>query len=444
MLFISLDDCNDWVGFLDRHPGTSTPALDALATESIVFSKAYTTAPMCLPSRTAVLFGIAPYKSAIYNHEPESYERFAYLNRRAGTLVDDFWAAGYDTFCAGKIFDYTLPERWTEYFIPPNFVEAYQRNNPEFVGRFDPAWISPYDGLPIGNGQVDYPAYRIDFGPLGNTLEHPDRPTAEWARSVIRRDHKRPFFLAFGTVLPHLPLRVPQEFIDRHPLDQVVVPAWRPDDLDDLPEYALHNIIWREPLELLRQYHIWGLAVQAYQAAISYADALVGSVLSELAASPYADNTIVVVWSDHGFHLGEKLHFHKFTLWERATRVPFLIHAPAHFGAGKVFERPVSLLDIGPTLLDLCNIEQRSRHDGASLLPVLDKPELADLRPPITTWGKGNHAVRRGPWRYIQYRTGETELYDHRSDPDEYANLARFPEYASVQADLQRFVPRNG
>ncbi|MCI0655172.1 MAG: sulfatase-like hydrolase/transferase [Methylococcaceae bacterium] len=381
--------------------------------------------------------------SEIYNHDSESRKRFADLNRHAGTLVDDFWAAGYDTFCAGKIFHDTLPNRWTEYFVSPTFVDTYLRKNPDFVGRFDPAWISPYDGVPIGTGQ-DYSSKQIDFGPIGKNLTDPDRLTAEWARSVIQRGHERPFFLAFGTFLPRLPWRVPQEFIDRHPLDRVVVPEWRPDDLDDLPDYALHKILRRKVLEILRQYNIWGSAVQAYQAAISYADALVGSVLSELAASPYAADTIVVLWSDHGFHLGEKLHFKKFTLWERATRVPFLIHAPSHFGGGIVFERPVSLLDLGPTLLDLCNIEQRSRHDGASLLPMVGKPDLADLRPPITTWEKGNHAVRRGAWRYIQYRTGETELYDHRNDPDEYVNLARSPEYAAVQADLQRFVPRSG
>jgi arylsulfatase A-like enzyme len=238
---------------------------------------------------------------------------------------------------------------------------------------------------------------------------------------------------------------VPQKFFDLHPLESVVVPTVRPDDLEDLSAYARDRII--DPhgrFELLQKSGLWEEAVQAYQAAISFADDRVGTVLDTLARSRYADDTAVVVWSDHGFHLGEKMHIEKFTLWERATRVPLVIHVPGRFDEHREFSRPVSLLDLAPTIAQLCGARLHAEQDGGSLLPLVADPEQADARPPISTWLSGNHAVRRGSWRYIRYRTGDAELYDHRSDPDEFQNLAGRPEYAAVEAELSSFLPSTG
>jgi arylsulfatase A-like enzyme len=276
-----------------------------------------------------------------------------------------------------------------------------------------------------------------------SSTEQPDGVTSRWVCEQLRQEQPGPFFLAYGVTQPHTPWRVPQRFFDLHPLDEVVVPESRADDLDDLGDYVRDEIVIRSPLAMLQRHGLWREAVQAYQAAISFADWCVGQVLDELAASPHAENTIVVLWSDHGYHLGEKLHWHKLALWERATRVPFLLHVPGQPATGRV-AAPVSLLDVGPTLAELCGLELDPAHEGASLLRVLEDPARAEDRPPITTWRPGNHSVRQGPYRYIRYETGDRELYDHRDDPGELRNLSGAASARSVMDDLEGFLPRAG
>ena len=445
VLFVSIDDCNDWLGFLNNHPGTHTPNLDALARNSLVFSQAYTTAPMCLPSRTSVLFGSAPHRGHVYDHSPESLETYASMARSTSSLVDDVWAAGYETFGAGKVFHDGQRERWTQFQPVVQYMPGRLRGESTAAGRFDPAWISPYDGAPIGNGER-FKLSMLDFGPSGVAPEdEPDGKTTQWVRQQLKESRRGPFFLALGHYLPHEPWRLPQRFFDLHPLEEVVVPEFRPDDLADVGVYARDQIVDRfHRFELLQTSGLWEEAVQAYQAAISFADDRLGIVLDELSHSQYAEDTMIVVWSDHGYHLGEKLHIEKFTLWERATRVPLLIHVPGRFDHHRDFDRPVSLLDLGPTVAELCGAELHAPHDGESLLPLLADPVHADRRPAVMTWLSGNHAVRRGQWRYIRYRTGDVELYDHQDDPDEYVNLAGRPDHAAIVAELDRFLPEQG
>jgi arylsulfatase A-like enzyme len=424
VLFIALDDCNDWVGFLGNHPGTVTPNLDALAAESLSFEHAYCTAPMCVPARTSVMFGRAPYESGVYDHAEPSDERYAALARSSSALVDDFWAAGYDVVSGGKIFGDSQRGRWTQFHRTPIDVQ-------------NPAWTSPYTGRPIGVRSRDL----LDFGPSGIApAAEPDGTTTTWVRRQLTAPRARPLFLGYGLIGTHVAWRVPQKYFDMHPIENVVTPDYRPDDLDDLgPEGR--GLIDNRTLDSLRDAGIWAEAVQAYQAAMSFADDRVGIVLDALARSPRADDTIVVVWSDHGFHLGEKLHWHKFTLWERATRIPMLFRVPGTFDSGAIFDRPVSAMDIGPTLADFAGVELRTPQSGSTLVPAIAQPALADDRPPISTWEPGNHAVRRGPWRLIRYRTGETELYDHTVDADEFTNLASDPRYAATVAELAAFLP---
>jgi arylsulfatase A-like enzyme len=444
VLMLALDDCNDWLGFLNNHPGTYTPNLDALAAQSVVFTHAYTPAPMCLPARTAVMFGRHPFDTAIYDHTDPSQQRYRRFSGVTPSLVDEMWAAGYDAVGAGKIFNGAETARWAEYRTTEHYYDGWLRKNPDTPAyAHDPDWLSPYDGRPIGRGER-FTAAMTDFGPSGRApADEPDGEAAEWVRRHLRQPRRAPLFLAFGCFLPHVPWRVPQRFLDLHPLEQVVVPEFRPDDLDDLSAYARTEIIPKptRAFELLQTSGLWEEAVQAYQAAISFVDDRVGQVLNELADGPLADDTIIVLWSDHGYHLGEKLHLHKFTLWERATRVPFLLHVPGRFDREARFDPPVSTIDLAPTLAELCGLEQRSPHAGESLLPLLKDPALADARPPICTWLAGNHAVRRGPWRYIRYNTGDIELYDHRDDPHEYVNLAGRPEHAAVEGELASFLP---
>lgn len=424
VLFIALDDCNDWLGFLNNHPGTYTPNLDALAAESLVFSNAYCTAPMCMPARTSVMFGQAPFTTGVYDHSEASDVRYAALARSSASLVDDFWAAGYDVVGGGKVFGDSQRPRWTQFRRTP-------------IDMQDPEWLSPFDGRPIGT-KARGP---LDFGPSGRSpSEDPDGLTGAWVRKQLVAPRIRPLFLGYGLISTHVAWRIPQRFFDLHPLEEIVVPEYKADDGDDLGP-AAQSFIAPRTLDELRASGKWEEAVQAYQAAISYADDRVGIVLDALASTPRADDTIVVVWSDHGFHLGEKLHWHKFTLWERATRIPMLFRVPGNLASGDVFEPPVSAMDIGPTVAELSGVPMQSAHQGHSLVPAIAEPALADAHPPVSTWLPGNHAVRRGPWRYIRYRTGEAELYDHRDDPDEYVNLAGRAEHAALERELAAFLP---
>jgi len=442
VVFIALDDCNDWMGFLNNHPGTRTPNIDALAATSLSFSKAYCTVPMCIPSRTGVMWGATPARTKVYDHSDASRAAYADFTKVTPSLVDDFWAAGYDTIGAGKVFNEAQKAKWTNYRNTVYYSEGVFRKKPDTKPEtFDESWLSPYDGKPIGKGER-FTQAMIDFGPSGRTTDDPDTAAATWVIDQLKADHPRPFFLGWGLLATHVPWRLPQKYLDLHPLEGIVLPELRPDDLNDVPAYARDKIVDQYGMfELLQQSGLWENAVQAYMAAITYMDDQVGRVLQALAESPHADNTIVVLWSDHGYHLGEKLHMMKFTLWERSTRVPFLVHAPGRFTNRQTFDEPVSLLDMGPTLGELTGVTINASHEGRSLLPVVASPELAAKRPPITTWLAGNYAVRSGPWRYIRYNTGDAELYDHRTDAEEYTNVADVAAMAPIRSELDAFLP---
>jgi arylsulfatase A-like enzyme len=439
VLFIAIDDLNDWVGFLNDHPGTLTPNMDALASKSVVFTNAYCAAPICRAARTALMFGRAPYKTGVYdNNSTASYDKMAAVNP---ALTDDFWAAGYDVVGAGKVFHGSEHRRWTQYSATPFYVSDLDRRTSP-PDRYDPKWLSPYDGKPIGDGRRAKAAM-IDFGPSGRSPDRdPDGQATTWVRARLAEKHDRPFFLAQGFVEPHEPWRVPQKFFDLHPLDGVVVPPTLPHELESISPYARDHFV--DPygvLKLLRDDHLLARAIQAYQAAITFVDDRIGLLLHDLASSRYADNTIIVLWSDNAYHLGEKQTIEKATLWEPATHVPLLVSAPGRLPARR-FEPAVSTLDVSPTVAELCGVRQHGRDlDCESLLPRLANPRLADARPAITTWLAGNHAVRLGPWRYISYRTGETELYDHRTDPGENTNLAGRADHAAIEHKLAAYVP---
>jgi arylsulfatase A-like enzyme len=446
VLLISIDDCNDWLGFLNNHPGTHTPNLDALAMISLSFDKAYCTAPMCLPARTSILFGQQPFDTEVYDHSDESRARYTSYTRVTPSLVDDLWAAGYDTFGAGKVFHDPQAARWTEFRRFPWYFPGHLRKQPDVdPATYDPDWHSPYDGKRIGRGENFYYTM-IDFGPSGRTADREaDGQATNWVLDRLAQEHPNPFLLGLGLYLPHEPWRVPQKYLDLHPLEEIVLPEVEPDDLAGLGPYARETVV--DPFhryEKIVESGLWERVVQAYQAAISYADDHVGRVLDSLASSSFADDTVVIVWSDHGFHLGEKMHIEKFTLWERATHIPLLLHVPGRYDSRRVVDAPVSAIDIGPTLAALCGARIHEAHEGRSLIDVVEDPGRARMRPPTMTWQAGNHSVRRDDWRYIRYRTGEIELYDHRSDPHERTNLGHDRRHAAVVAELDPLLPAPG
>jgi arylsulfatase A-like enzyme len=417
VLFIAVDDLNDWTGFLDGHPGVQTPNLDRLASRGRAFTRAYCAAPACNPSRTAALTGRRPSTTGVYhNNQP-----WRPVLKDAVTLPQHFAAAGYRVAGGGKIFHNSFddPASWPERFPV--------RRNPEPDDR-------PVNGI-AGAAHFDWGPLDVPDSAMG------DHQLVSWAADWLEQPQDRPFFLAVGLTKPHLPWYVPRAYFDRHPLSEIVLPQVKADDLADVPplgrEIARPDGDHRRVVEA-RQ---WEEAVRGYLASITFADAQIGRLIEALDASPHGRNTIIVLWGDHGWHLGEKEHWRKFALWERATRVPLIVVAPGVAEPGTTSDRTVSLLDLYPTLIELTGVPGRSGLEGDSIVPLLKDPDAAWERPVLTTHGRENHAVRSGRWRYIRYRDGGEELYDHEADPHEWSNLADDPKWSRVKSELSRWLP---
>ncbi len=447
VLFISIDDMNDWVGSLGGREGIQTPNLDRLASQGVIFTNAHCVAPASSPSRAGVMTGVSPSSSGVYanHHDWRESPHLEYVV----TIPEYFREMGYVVKGGGKLFhalcwtqtdygrDQNDPGIWDEYFpskersLPPTrFPES---------AREDERGTIVWESL-AGPDTENRPVYFFDFGPLGSDEEYADYRVVDWAISELQKDHDKPLFLGVGIYRPHIPWYVPQKYFDMYPLDEVVLPEIRPDDLDDVSEVA---IPW-----LRRGWHRWILendlwknAVQAYEASISFSDAMLGRLIDGLEESGKLDNTIIVLWSDHGMHIGEKEQWEKFTLWERSTRVPLLFAGPG-IEAGTPSGEAASLLDIFPTLVELTGNEPLAQLEGESLMPLLKDPEAVKSTPAVTTWHYRNHAVRDSRWRYIHYHNGDEELYDHHNDPNEFFNLAKDPAYRELMDSLKQWLPQ--
>jgi arylsulfatase A-like enzyme len=413
VLFIAVDDLNHWVGYLGRNPQTITPNLDRLAKRGVRFTRSYCAAPVCNPSRAALMSGLRPSTTGVYNNNDDWRGAIP----RELTLVAAFRKAGYYTAGSGKIYHGSLDrqDEWDDYLKSP--------------GR---------DPLPPGDKGVG----SIRFAPL----DCDDEDLREWkivgyGIEQLQKKHDKPFLLTIGLHKPHMPWDVPRKYYDMHPLDEIVLPKVLADDLADLPpegvEMAKPQGDHRKIIEAGR----WKDAVQGYLAAISYADVMIGRLVDALDKSAYRDNTIIVLWGDHGWHLGEKEHWRKFALWEEATRAPLIWVVPGLTQPEKVCERTVDFMSIYPTLTDLCGIPTPQHVEGKSIRPLLADPQAAWDTPALTTHGRGNHAVRSEGWRFIRYAGGGEELYDEAADPYEWKNLAGDSDLAARKSELARFFP---
>ena len=415
VLFISVDDINDWIGVLGGHPDTQTPNMDRLAGRGTLFTRAYCSAPSCNPSRVSLMTGLHPTTTGVHNNT----QRYRDSIPQALTLPAFFMSQGYQALGAGKLFHHQDDGTW-DASIPIRF--SPQPPNP------------PLNGIPN--------AENFDWGPLPITDEQMgDTQVVDWAIDQLNQPHDAPFFLACGLYKPHLPWYGPQHYFDRFPPDQITLPPVLENDLDDLPIEGLEAALRNDDHQRVIATMNWRPAVAAYLAMIAYADGQIGRLLDALDASPHRDTTIIVLFSDHGWHLGEKFHWRKFALWEEATRIPFIIVAPGLTTPGSVCGRPVSLLDLYPTLADLCSLPPLPYLEGQSLLPLLADPSRPWDRPAITTWGQTNHSVRTERWRYIRYSEGSEELYDHDHDPLEWYNLALGGGQAEVRRTLAAWLP---
>lgn len=429
VLMIAVDDLNDWVGPLGGHPMAKTPHMDRLAARGTTFVNAHVQAPLCTPSRTSLLLGLRPSTTGIYGLEPW-FRNVAALRDRV-TLPQHFKAHGYRTYTAGKIYHHNPGgpvQRAAEFDV---------WGPPAAVGPKPPQKLIP--PTPMGNHPL------MDWGCFPHRDEDKgDYILASWAVERLREMPPHPpFFLAIGFFLPHVPCYATQRWFDLYPDDDSILPLVRPEDRADCPPFSWY-LHWRLPeprLRWLQEKNQWRNLVRSYLACISFVDAQIGRVLDALDSTPHATNTIIVLWSDHGYHLGEKAISGKNTLWERSTRVPLIIAGPGIMASARC-RRPAELLDLYPTLVELCGLTPRTDLEGRSLVPQLRDPEAPRAAPAITTHNQGNHAVRSERWRFIRYADGTEELYDIDIDPHEWHNLATDPRFAQVLAQHRRWLPR--
>ena len=435
VLFLAVDDMNDWVGCLRGYPGVRTPNIDRLARQGVLFSNAHCASPLCNPSRTALFTGRSPATTGIYNND--QYWRPALPD--AVTIPQYFRQNGYHAAGAGKVFHHVAgfnpPDQWDEYQLQVFDDPWYRRTEWYPWTRKVPAPPGhPFNGLKNFQGEFDWgvlPKPEAEYG---------DMRAVEFAEQFLNRRHQKPFFLAVGLWHPHIPMFAPQRYFDLYPPEKLRMPAAPDDDLDDVPAVGRELAgVRREEQQRILAEGKWRSAVRAYLASISFADAMIGKIATALESSAYARDTLLIFWSDNGWHLGEKQHWHKSTLWQRSTHVP-LIFAGAGVAAGPSRRQPVSLLDLYPTLVEMCGLPPRPELEGTSLTPLLRDP-AASRRPAVCTYLPGNHAVRTERWRYIRYHDGGEELYDEAADPQEFRNLASNPRYAALKRDLGKWMP---
>jgi arylsulfatase A-like enzyme len=427
VLMICIDDLNDWTGFLGGHPDVRTPHMDKLAQRGRIFSNAHCAVPVCSCSRISVMSGLAATTHGSYEIGPP-YQGIPALSD-VPTIHRHFKNNGYTTLSGGKVLHH-------------GFGGRLSGDLDQTVGKGP--WPNPRTRPkdPISR-PAEWSKY-WDWGPYPDKNEGaPDYQLATSAAKVLKEDFDKPFFMSVGFFRPHVPLYAPKQWFDLYDINKITLPKTPLADLDDVPDHFRSiNKISVTPThdEIIKQDKQRALT-QAYLASVSFVDHCVGTVLKALADSPHAENTIVVLWSDHGFHLGEKRHWSKRTLWEESTRVPFIFAGPG-IVPGEACREPVSLLDIYPTLVKLCGLPANIRLEGVSLTPQIADPAASRKRPAIISSYQGNHAIRSRDWRLISYADGTEELYNHKSDQDEFKNLAKDPNYQSVRDELARWLPK--
>jgi arylsulfatase A-like enzyme len=420
VLFIPVDDLNHWIGVLGRNNQVKTPNIDKLAKSGVLFSSAYCAAPICCPSRAAVMSGKRPSTTGVYGNSND----WRTVVPAAETMPTFFRTKGYEVLGGGKIYH-----------------GGFDRDN-----EFDFYFRGGKDG---GGGVNEKGSFGgIRWGMMkGGDDDLKDFHVAEWAVSELNKKHDKPFFLAPGIFRPHMPWNVPQKYYDLFPLETIQLPPYKKDDLDDMPEEGKRMALalgdWKALMETANPELEWKKAIRAYMACIAYADAMIGKVIDALDKSEYKNNTIVVLWGDHGWHLNEKNHWRKFSLWEEGTRAPLIFRVPGITTAGSVCSTPVDFMNIYPTLTKLCGFEIPQHVEGVSMIPLLQNVKTEWNLPAVTTHGYNNHAVRTKKYRYILYAGGGEELYDEENDPYEWKNIANEPGSKEIMGELRKFLPKS-
>lgn len=423
ILMIAVDDLNDFIGAMGN-PDAITPNMDKLAANGTLFTNAHCQAPLCGPSRASILTGLRPSSTGIYGMVADNdIQNINALTKQTTFLHQYFKNAGYYILGVGKIFHQHFPDGLLD----------------EDGGK------SEYGPLPAKKFKWDTKGTATDWGAFpSKETEMPDDHATAWAVEKLSQQYNKPFFLNVGLIRPHVPWYVPQKWFDMYDPQKLHLPAYLPNDKADLPNITKQIDNW--PMMPTTEWAIknneWRNIIQAYLACVSYTDYNIGRILDALSKSKYADNTIVVLWSDHGYRLGEKNTFAKVSLWDRATKAP-LIFSGVGVPKGKKLNQTVELLDIYPTLTDLAGLTPNKANEGSSLAPLMNKDNYKWKKPALTTWGRNNSSIKTTDYRFIRYEDGSKELYDIRKDPNEWYNLANQIKYKKVMNKLAAKLPKN-
>lgn len=446
VIFIALDDENDWIGAFGGNPQVLTPNLDKLCNEKgMVFTNAHCTGPVSCASRSSLLSGFRPERTGCYNNDQNMLG--SELIKQYATMPEYFSKNGYVTISSGKIFHKHQTEigrdqgQWAfDIWEQESGDQKPQRD--KLTSRTE----GIVDGVKIENQKytglsgTDF-AWAPTISEKEKTIDY---RTAQWFAKQLQTDFEKPFFMAVGIAKPHLPWYVPQEYFEMYNLDSVKIPEYKLDDLDDIltptgkKKFSpTDDFLWVQQDEKL-----FKGAVRAYMASTSYVDDCVGIILDALKKSKYEGNTIIVIWGDHGWHLGEKLRFRKVTLWSESTRMPLIIRTPGMKQKSEC-NKVVNLIDLYPTLIELCDLPKRDILDGRSIAPLLKNPNKKWPYPSITTEAGGSFTVNDENYRFTKYNDGTQELYDLKKDPMEWTNLIRLndKEALKAKAKLEKWIP---
>lgn len=422
VVFISVDDLNDMPAFMGRYPDAITPNLDRLAARGMYFTKAHSPYPLCGPARASVMTSTLATTHGFTNHTSDEKVQQRGEEMGTSTLPEYFRENGYHVMAVGKLFHNHVPEGSVD----------------ESGGR------GSWDPHPEGRQKYLRGKTLTDWAHWpGREEDMSDPQAAEWAVKRLAEPYDEPFLMMVGFLRPHVPWIVPSRWFDLYPQpEKLTRPPYLVEDLEDVPGISRRlNLSEEMPdTEELIEKNQWQEVIQAYLASCSFVDHYIGKVIEAVESSPAADNTIIVLWSDHGYHLGEKNTFQKESLWERSSHVPLVFAGPG-IAPEQVCGRVVSLIDILPTLADLCGLPQKKAWHGRSIRPLLEDPSQAWDHPALTTWQGRNVAVQTERYRYIHYEDDSEELYDHEKDPDEWKNLAKRPEHASLMSLLKTYLP---
>ncbi len=421
ILFIAVDDLNHWVGYTSRNAQCKTPNIDRLAAMGVSFTNAHCAAPACGPSRAALWSGIRPHSSGCYlnaddwkNHIAEGLNVNAHLKKH-----------GYYTAAMGKTYHSSSGGLKTVYASEWDTYPPTRRG--KNAGRIPRKYEGYHEPLELDLQDEDLP----------------DWHTVDFCIEQMNQERKKPFFVACGLIKPHLPWAVPRKYYERYPRDDIQLPPHKDGDLDDIPTPGIKMAGPEKDHAKFLESGRWRDAIQSYLATIAYVDMNIGRLLDAYEASPERDNTIIVLWGDHGWHLGEKQHWRKFSLWEEATRSPLIWIVPGFAQPGKTCHRPVDFLSIYPTLCELTGIPLPHHLEGKSIATLLERPDSRWDGVALTTHGYKNHAIRDGQFRYIRYADLSEELYDHTTDPYEFENLANDAKMRETKRRLAAFLPKH-